>query len=82
MPVRRHPYSPPWVLTEHEEAFGIDAANGTHLAYFYFEEEPGRRDVMKRMTREEARRIARSFMRLPELLEEIAKLRTGRDEPA
>jgi hypothetical protein len=82
MPVRRHPYTRPWVLTEHREAFSVEAANGTHLAYFYFEDEPGRRSVTKRMTREEARRIANSFMRLPDLLEELAQLRGAKDDPA
>jgi len=46
MPVRRHPYSRPWVLTEHSEAFSVDAANGTHLGYLYFEDEPVRIPMM------------------------------------
>jgi len=80
MPVRRHPYSRPWVLIEQSGSFSVDAANGTHLGSFYFEDEPGRCAVMHRMTKEEARRIAQSFMRLPELLEELAQLRGGRDD--
>jgi len=34
------------VLTEHSEAFSVDAANGTHLGYFYFEDEPVRIPMM------------------------------------
>jgi hypothetical protein len=82
MPGRRQAYSRPWVLVENEESFRVDTASSVHLAYFYFEDEPGRRDVMKRMTREEARRLSLHFMRLPELLEEMAELRAARDEPA
>ena len=82
MPVRRHPYSRPWVLIEHSESFSVDAANGTHLGSFYFEDEPVRRAIMHRMTKEEARRIAQSFMRLPEMLEELAQLHARRDDPA
>jgi hypothetical protein len=39
------------------ESFEIRDAKGQSLAYVYFENERGRRETMKRLTRDEARRI-------------------------
>jgi hypothetical protein len=65
-PPRRFP--PPWSIEESTESFKIVDAAGQALVYVYFEDEEGRRKVMHRLTRDEARRIASNIARLPELL--------------
>lgn len=76
------PFRKPWQLLEHKESFEIQNASGEHLAYIYHEDEPGRRDVMKRLTREDALTMAKAILRLPDLMDELRKLRAARDEPA
>ena len=45
---------------------------GRILAYVYFEDEPARRNFSKRLSKDDARRMAQQILRLPELVR-IAK---------
>jgi hypothetical protein len=65
MPARRFP--PPWSIDELEACFVKDST-GQKLAYVYYEEDPGRRSAAKLLSKDEARRLAVNFAKLPELL--------------
>jgi hypothetical protein len=65
-PPRRFP--PPWCVEEHPESFAIVDGDGQALVHVYHEDEPGRRMAMKRLTKDEAQRIAVNIAKLPEFI--------------
>jgi hypothetical protein len=57
----------PGSVEETDACFIARDADGQALAYVYFEEEPGRRSAAKLLTKDDARRMAANFAKLPEL---------------
>ena len=67
MTERRFP--PPWTVDEmNNVCFIVRDKNGQQLGYFYFEMSSGRRTAANLLTKDEARRMAVNFAKLPELL--------------
>jgi hypothetical protein len=66
MPGSRFPS--PWSSEEHSHYFVVRDGNGRAIAYVYFEHETRPAIAAKLLTKDEARRIAASFAKLPELL--------------
>ena len=61
MPQRRFP--PAWSIEQLDECFVVADANEQKPAYVYFDDEPSRRAVNKRLTRDEMRRVAVNLAR-------------------
>jgi hypothetical protein len=61
-------FPPPWSVQELKGCFVVKDSGGQRLGYFYYEDEAGHRLRAKLLTRDEARRIAATAAKLPELL--------------
>jgi hypothetical protein len=68
MPSDRRRFPPPWAIVENRESYVVVDGTGQTLAYLYFADEPQRQMSMRRLTKDEAYRIARGITRLPALL--------------
>ena len=65
----RRRFPPPWTVENYRGiSYIVRDANNFAVAYVYFESEPGRRVAANLMTKDEARKIAAGFAKLPELL--------------
>lgn len=59
-------------MEERGESFHVTDAAGVTLAFVYFEDDKIRREMTKRLSKYDARRMAEQILRLPELVR-IAK---------
>jgi hypothetical protein len=66
MTSRRFP--PPWTVIENAESFWVQDAGGQTVGWFYFRHNEETARQAKVLTRDEARRMAVNFARLPDLL--------------
>jgi hypothetical protein len=78
MPPDRRRFPPPWAIVENRESFVVVDGTGQALAYLYFEDEPQRQMSMRRLSKDEAYRIARGITRLPGLLTQGQPPKHGR----
>jgi hypothetical protein len=70
---RKPPLQAAVVDRERQESFIVTDANGQHLVYVYFEDEPQRQMSMKRLSRDEAFLIAVNIAKLPSVPRQILK---------
>jgi hypothetical protein len=66
-PPRRR-FMRPWKVIEHNESYEVQDAVGLPLASVYFENETIRQSSTRRLSKDEARRVAAQIARLPTLL--------------
>jgi hypothetical protein len=68
MPARRR-YPWPWRIEENTESYVVVDDNNQKLAYVYFEDEPIRQGILKRIGKGDAYQLARAISRIPRMLQ-------------
>lgn len=71
MPLDRsapRPFVKPWRIVEHDESFEVQDAAERTLSFVYFSDDPNRRNFMRRLSKDDARRMAEQILRLPALV--------------
>jgi hypothetical protein len=68
-----HRFPPPWSIEESTGSFTVKDATGQAIAYLYFEDEPQRQMSMKRLSRDEAFRLAVNIAKFPSVPRQILK---------
>jgi hypothetical protein len=68
----RRRFPPPWKVAKGTESYVATDAAGQRLAYVYFENEPIRQGIMKRISRDDAYQLARAITRIRALLSRLA----------
>ena len=66
MPAARR-FIRPWQVIEHDGSFEVTDAAGLGLVVVHFDNEPSRQMMLKRLSKDEARRLARKVARLSAL---------------
>jgi hypothetical protein len=61
------PFPPPWYVVELVECFCVQDAKGQTLGWFYFRDHPQAARHAGVLERDEARRLAANFAKLPDL---------------
>jgi hypothetical protein len=59
----------PWKVEELDESYVVVDGLGQRIAYLYFEDESIRQGIMKRLSKDDAWKIARAITRIPALMQ-------------